>query len=153
MISSWGEGDGQINGKKRQRKTLVLWESASASETGVYIPTGSEIPKGSSSSLASPRTSTRADGDRRRTRWSENAPLTSDAPNAIRTTHSLPRNISQIGVECLAANNFTRSTRPSRFTRAYFQIRKPRSYTDTAGYVVFNRFKIRSRPSYPTVEM
>lgn len=42
-----------------------------------------------------------------------NAPLTSDAPNAIRTT--LSRNISQIGVECLATSNFVRSerTRPS----------------------------------------
>lgn len=46
-----------------------------------------------------------------------------------------PRNISQIGVERLAASNFTRSTARhkavvSLYSRAYFQIRKPRSHTD-----------------------
>lgn len=49
------------------------------------------------------------DGDCKRTRRSEMAPLTSDAPNAIRTT--LSRNISQIGVKRLAAGRRTGETR------------------------------------------
>lgn len=77
----------------------------------------------------------RADGDCKRTWWSEMAPLISDAPNAIRTT--LSRNISQIGVECLAQQASKRMKFASQGRRAvlrlalpmqYFQIRKPRSH-------------------------
>lgn len=87
---------GQINGKRNGgERHSVVRDSAPDGEVEVCIPAGSEIPKGSfppplpppapAPSPAPPR----ADGDCKRTRWSEMAPLTSDAPNAIRTTLSL----------------------------------------------------------------
>lgn len=66
------------------------------------------------------------------------APLTSDALNAIRTT--LSRNISQIGVERLAASERDSFARPSatRFIRPVFPNKKTK-VTLTAGNVIFNR--------------
>lgn len=109
----------QINGKKRRAKDTRCENRHLAAEVGVCIPTGSEIPKGFAPA-SPPVSSAHADGDCKRTRWKRNAPLTSDAPNAIRTT--LRRNISQIGVECLAVGAILLASRGrcgSRFTRAY----------------------------------
>lgn len=103
---------GQINGKRNGgERHSVVRDSAPDGEVGVCIPAGSEIPKGSfppppppppsplpppapAPSPAPSPAPPRADGDCKRTRWSEMAPLTSDAPNAIRTTLSLPKHFA-----------------------------------------------------------
>lgn len=95
---------GQINGKERRQKTFVVRIGHLAARSGSLHSAGIRDTK-DFSPPPPPR-------DCKRTRKGRNAPLTSDAPNAIRTT--LTRNISQIGVECLATSNF----RPFRASKA-----------------------------------